>query len=182
MCVSVFFSLMLPVFLRCAQSFIIHSGLRMGNGLGGWEFCVYSRSLSNDLASLWNYSQAGTSGRLPSGHGSCWPGSHQRLHVSSSEKRPPARVQLQQPGNQPEEMSGVGKKWGRLSIFLDCVFISSLRFSFIFYKSIRSEVWYFQFPLTQICCLHKSLFPLKRSSCLRDSLIYFFSCVLVNTL
>ena len=46
--VSAFFSLMLPVFLRCAQSFIIHSGLRMGNGLGGWEFCVYSRSLSND--------------------------------------------------------------------------------------------------------------------------------------
>lgn len=43
-----FFSLMLPVFLRCAQSFIIHSGLQMGNGLGGWEFCVYSRSLSND--------------------------------------------------------------------------------------------------------------------------------------
>ena len=51
-----------------------------------------------------------------------------------------------------------------------------------FYKSIRSEVWYFQPPLTQIFCLHKSLFPLKRSFCLSDSLIYFFSCVLVNTL
>ena len=51
-----------------------------------------------------------------------------------------------------------------------------------FYKSIRSEVWYFQFPLTQICCLHKSLLPLKMSFCLSDSLIYFFSCVLVNTL
>ena len=51
-----------------------------------------------------------------------------------------------------------------------------------FYKSIRSEVWYFQFPLVQICCLHKSLLPLKRSFCLSDSLIYFFSCVLVNTL
>jgi len=50
------------------------------------------------------------------------------------------------------------------------------------YKSIRSEVWYFQFPLTQICCLHKSLLPLKRSSFLSDSLIYFFSYVLVNTL
>ena len=32
------------------------------------------------------------------------------------------------------------------------------------------------------CYLHKSLLPLKRSSCLSDSLIYFFSCVLVNTL
>ena len=51
-----------------------------------------------------------------------------------------------------------------------------------FCKSIRSEVWYFQVPLTQICCLHKSLLPLKRSSFLSDSLIYFFSCVLVNTL
>ena len=30
-------------------------------------------------------------------------------------------VQLQQPGNQPEEMGGVGKKWPSLSIFLDCV-------------------------------------------------------------
>ena len=42
-----------------------------------------------------------------------------------------AGVQLQQPGNQPEEMCGVGEKQGSLSVFLDCLFISSLRFSFI---------------------------------------------------
>ena len=30
--------------------------------------------------------------------------------------------------------------------------------------------------------IRESLLPLKRSSCLSDSLIYFFSCVLVNTL
>ena len=42
-----------------------------------------------------------------------------------------AGVQLQQPGNQPEEMGGVSEKQGSLSVFLDGLFISSLRFSFI---------------------------------------------------
>ena len=93
-----------------------------------------------------------------------------------------AGVQLQQPRNQPERMGGVGEKRCSLSVFLDCIFISSIKFSFILLKSIRSEVWQFQFPMTQICCPHKSLLPLKRSFCLRNSLIYFFSCVLVNTL
>ena len=61
---------------------------------------------------------------------------HRSLHaaVPTSEKQNaniPARVQLQQPGNQPEEMSGVREKRCSLSVFLDCLFISSLRFSFI---------------------------------------------------
>ena len=44
-----------------------------------------------------------------------------------------AGVQLQQPGIQPEGMGSVGKRnWGSLSFFLDCLFISSLWFSFIF--------------------------------------------------
>ena len=57
-----------------------------------------------------------------------------------------------------------------------------------FYKSIRSEVWYFQFPLTQIYYLHKSLLLFKQSSCFRDSLgisliIYYLlplMCPIVN--
>ena len=94
-----------------------------------------------------------------------------------------AGVQLHQPGIQPEEMSSVSERFEAASQFswTSCLFqaYDSLLY---FYKSIRSEVWYFQFPLTQICCLHKSLLPFKRSFCLSDSLIYFFSCVLVNTL
>ena len=57
-----------------------------------------------------------------------------------------------------------------------------------FYKSIRSEVWYFQFPLTQIYFLHKSLLLFKQSSCFSDSLgisliIYYLPplmCPIVN--
>ena len=60
--------------------------------------------------------------------------------------------------------------WGSLSVFLDCLFISSLRFSLYFYKSIRSEVWHFQFPLSQTYYLHKSLLLFKQSSCFRNSL------------
>ena len=44
----------------------------------------------------------------------------------------PDRVQLQQPGNQSEGMGGVSESQCSLSlIFLDCIFISNLRFSFI---------------------------------------------------
>ena len=57
-----------------------------------------------------------------------------------------------------------------------------------FYKSIRSEVWYFQFPLTQIYYLYKSLLLFKQSSCFSDSLgislnIYYIlllMCPIVN--
>ena len=42
-----------------------------------------------------------------------------------------ARVQLQQPGIQPEGMDGVTEKPRQPLSFLDCLFISSLWFSFI---------------------------------------------------
>ena len=42
-------------------------------------------------------------------------------------------------------------------------------------KSTRSEVWHFQFPLTQIYCLHKTLLPFKQSFCFRDSLRILFT-------
>ena len=38
------------------------------------------------LRGRWNCSLAGTSGRLTSVHGSCWPDSHQRLHLSCSRR------------------------------------------------------------------------------------------------
>ena len=56
-----------------------------------------------------------------------------------------------------------------------------------FDKSIRSEVWHFQFPLTQIYCLQKSLLPFRvpvsallSESCLL-SIIYFLLCILYLT-
>ena len=41
-----------------------------------------------------------------------------------------AGVQLQQPGIQPEEVNGVGSETAA-HFSMDCLFISSLRFSFI---------------------------------------------------
>ena len=41
-----------------------------------------------------------------------------------------------------------------------------------FFKSIRSEVWHFQFPLTQIII---SLLPFKQSSCFSNSLRIVFT-------
>ena len=57
-----------------------------------------------------------------------------------------------------------------------------------FYKNIRPEVWHFQFPLSQIYYLHKSLLLFKQSSCFSDSLrisliIYYLPllmCPIVN--
>ena len=47
-----------------------------------------------------------------------------------------------------------------------------------FDKSIRSEIWHFQFPLTQIYCL---IFPFKQSSCFSDSLRIMFTCDYIVT-
>ena len=99
-------------------------------------------------------------------------------------ERVPARVQLQQPGIQREGVSGVGERETEAASqfsWTDCLFqaYDSLLY---FYKSIRSEVWYFSSHGPRFIFLQKSLLPLKRSSFLSDSLIYFFSCVLVNTL
>ena len=86
------------------------------------------------------------------------------------------------------------KRWPVLAnetasqVFLDCLFISSLYSLLYFYKNISPEVWHFQFPLSQIYCLHKSLLLFKQSSCFRDSLgisliIYYLPplmCPIVN--
>ena len=49
----------------------------------------------------------------------------------------PAGVQLQQPGIQPEEMNGVGDENETASQFsMDCLLISSLRFSFILLQKL----------------------------------------------
>ena len=106
-------------------------------------------------------------------------------------KIPPNILRCQSPAPAARESTwrdGRCQRWGSLSVFLDCLFISSLRFSFILYKSIRSEVWHFQFSLTQIYYLHKSLLLFKQSSCFSDSLrisltIYYLlplMCLTVN--
>ena len=98
-----------------------------------------------------------------------------------------ARVQLQQPGIQPGD--GWCRQWGSLSVFFRtaCLFqaYDSLLY---FYKNIRPEAWHFQFPLSQIYYLHKSLLLFKQSSCFSDSLgisliIYYLPslmCPIVN--
>ena len=53
-----------------------------------------------------------------------------------------------------------------------CLFQASGSLLYLF-KSIRSEVWHFQFPLTQIIF---SLLPFKQSSCFSDSLRIMFTC------
>ena len=67
-----------------------------------------------------------------------------------------ARVQLQLPGIQPEEMKDVGHEAAsQFSFGLPLYF--KFKILLYFYKNIRSEAWHFQFPLTQIYYLHKSL-------------------------
>ena len=67
-----------------------------------------------------------------------------------------AGVQLQQPGIQPEEMNGVGDEAAsQFSFGLPVYF--KFKILLYFYKNIRPEVWHFQFPLSQIYYLHKSL-------------------------
>jgi hypothetical protein len=98
-----------------------------------------------------------------------------------------AGVQLQQPGLQPEEMNGVSNEAASQFSWTACLFqaYDSLLY---FYKNIRPEVWHFQFPLSQIYYLHKSLLLFKQSSCFSDSLgisliIYYLlplMCPVVN--
>ena len=67
-----------------------------------------------------------------------------------------------------------------------CLFQGS-GFLLYFDKCIRSEVWHFQFPRTQIYCLQKSLLPFRvpASAILSESallsIIYFLLCVLYLT-
>ena len=51
-----------------------------------------------------------------------------------------------------------------------------------FTKALGQRFDIFSSQRPRFIFLQKSLLPLKRSSFLNDSLIYFFSCVLVNTL
>ena len=68
------------------------------------------------------------------------------------------------------------EKWDSLSIFIWTAYVFQAYDSLLYlYKSIRSEVWYFQFPLTQICCLHKSLLPFKQNFCFSSSLWIVFT-------
>ena len=67
--------------------------------------------------------------------------------IKKKKKRANARVQLQQPGNQPEGVRGVGEQC--CSLWLEdgatCLFQASGFLSY-FDKRIRPEVWHFQFP------------------------------------
>ena len=94
-----------------------------------------------------------------------------------------AGVQLQQPGIQPEGMSGVGEKLRQPLIFLGLPLYFKLMILFYtFTKAVGQRFDIFSSHGPRFIFLQKSLLPLKRSSFLSDSLIYFFSCVFVNTL
>ena len=82
-----------------------------------------------------------------------------------------ARVQLQQPGNQPEVVSGVGRQWCSLLLKVwGYMFISSFRFSFILWQKHEVRGLTFLVSPTQIYCLQKSLLSYKQSSCFSNSL------------
>ena len=94
-----------------------------------------------------------------------------------------ARVQLQQPGIQPEGVSGVGEKLRRPLIFVGLlVYFKLMILFYTFTKALGQRFDIFSSHWLRFIFLQKSLLPLKRSSFLSDSLICFFSCVLVNTL
>ena len=95
----------------------------------------------------------------------------------------PAGVQLQQPGIQPEGMGGVGEKLRQpLSFFGLTVYFKLMILFYTFTKALDQRFDIFSSHWPRFIFLQKSLLPLKRNSFLSDSLIYFFSCVLVNTL
>ena len=99
-----------------------------------------------------------------------------------------ARVQLQQPGNQPEGMGGVGEQRCRLSFsFLGLhVYFKLQVFFYTLTNTLGQKFDIFSFP-TQIYCLQKSLLPYRvpASAILSESallsVIYFLFCVLYLT-
>ena len=94
-----------------------------------------------------------------------------------------AGVQLQQPGIQPEGVSGFGEKLRQPLSFLGLpVYFKLMILFYTFTKALGQRFDIFSSHWPRFIFLQKSLLPLKRSSFLSDSLIYFFSCVLVNTL
>ena len=81
------------------------------------------------------------------------------------------RVQLQQPGNHPEGMSGVGKEWFSLWLEVrDYMFISSIRSSLT--KALGQRFDIFSPPSPWFIV---SLLPFKQSSCFSDSLRIVFT-------
>ena len=106
----------------------------------------------------------------------------EKLYTVSNNKTG-ARVQLQQPGIQPEGVSSVGEKLRQPLIFLGLpVYFKLMILFYTFTKALGQRFDIFSSQRPRFIFLQKSLLPLKRSSFLSDSLIYFFSCVLVNTL
>ena len=94
-----------------------------------------------------------------------------------------AGVQLQQPGIQPESVSSDGEKMRQPLISLGLpVYFKLMILFYTFTKALGQRLGIFSSHWPRFIFLQKSLLPLKRSSFLSDSLIYFFSCVLVNTL
>ena len=96
---------------------------------------------------------------------------------------PLAGAQLQQPGIQPEGVNCVGEKLRQPLIFLGlpvCFKLMILFYTFTKALGQRFDIFSSHWP--RFIFLQKSLLPLNRSSFLSDSLIYFFSCVLVKTL
>ena len=98
------------------------------------------------------------------------------------------RVQLQQPGIQPEEMNGVAEL-DSLSFFYGLPIYSKFKiFFYTFTKTLGQRFDIFSSRLSQIYYLHKSLLLLKQSSCFSDSLrinliIYYLPhllCPIVN--
>ena len=94
-----------------------------------------------------------------------------------------ARVQLQQPGIQPEGVSSVSEKLRQPLSFLGLpVYFKLMLFFYTFKKPLGQRFDIFSSHWPRFIFLQKLLLPLKRSSFLSDSLTYFFSCVLVDTL
>ena len=82
-------------------------------------------------------------------------------------------------------MDGVGERETEAasqSFFGLSVYFKLMIFFYTFIKALGQRFDIFSSHWPRFLFLQKSLLPLKRSSFLSNSLIYFFSCVLVNTL
>ena len=77
----------------------------------------------------------------------------------------------------------LARNWGSLSDFFGLpVYFKLMILFYTFTKALGQRFDIFSSHWPRFIFLQKSLLPLKRSFFLSDSLTYFFSCVLVNTL
>ena len=93
--------------------------------------CIYTIFVSYTLVRL------GKKKRVGGRWFSLLNGAQSRLHISlmTHFAYTCAGVQRQQPGNHPEEISGVGREWCSLWLKVrDCMFILSFRFCFILWE------------------------------------------------